>query len=179
MTDQPMTEQNPYTAPDAVLDGGHDVHYEPTIFSFSGRIGRLRYLAYSFGLSFLLMVVISFVTAFMGVMGGENSILAMVGLVLVGILYVVVIVLTMGFAKRRFNDLDKSGWWMLTFLIPVVNLLVSIYLIFFPGTDGSNRFGPAPAANTTGVVILGWTIPVLFILGMVAAIAIPQFAGVS
>ena len=68
---------------------------------------------------------------------------------------------------------------MLTFLIPLVNLLVSIYLIFFPGTDGSNRFGPAPAANSIGVVILGWSIPAIFIVGIVAAIAIPQFAGVS
>jgi hypothetical protein len=39
---------NPYAAPDAVLsDVAEDETYEPQIFSVNGRIGRLRYLAYS------------------------------------------------------------------------------------------------------------------------------------
>ncbi|MCP4388391.1 MAG: DUF805 domain-containing protein, partial [Gammaproteobacteria bacterium] len=60
-----MSETNPYTAPDAALDSGHETLYEPKIFSFSGRIGRMRYLAYSFGISFLLMLVIGVVTGMM------------------------------------------------------------------------------------------------------------------
>ena len=52
----------------------------------------------------------------------------------------------------------------------------SFYLIFFPGSDGSNEYGPAPVGNSLGVLILGWSMPVLFLLGIVAAIAIPQYA---
>jgi uncharacterized membrane protein YhaH (DUF805 family) len=176
-----ISETNPYSAPDAALDSGHDATYEPKVFSFSGRIGRMRYLAYSFGISFLLMFIVGFVTAVMGYMGaaaGES----MLGIVVLGIttlVYIAVIVLSIGFARRRFNDLDRSGWWILTFLIPLVNLLVSIYLVFFPGSEGSNKFGPAPTDNSIGVLILGWTIPVLFIAGIAAAVLIPQFAGMA
>jgi hypothetical protein len=56
-------------------------------------------------------------------------------------------------------------------------LLFTIYVIFFPGTDGDNDFGAAPAANSLGVQILGWMMPALFVLGIVAAMVIPQVAG--
>ena len=181
MSEATMSAENPYTAPDAALDTGDNAQYQPKVFSFSGRIGRMRYLAYSFGISFLLMAIVTFVTAFAGAMGADagNSVMGMVGIGLLVLVYIVVIVLSVGFARRRFNDLDRSGWWLLTFLIPVVNLLASIYLIFFPGADGPNKFGPAPATNSIGVLILGWTIPLLFIVGIAAAILVPQFAGVA
>ena len=50
-------DANPYSAPDAALDTGQDDLYQPKIFSFSGRIGRMRYLAYGIGVNFLLMAV--------------------------------------------------------------------------------------------------------------------------
>ena len=107
-------------------------------------------------------------------MGGDptTSIIGMVG---IGIVYIATIVISVMFAKRRLNDLNRSGWWFLLFIIPFVNLLLAIYLIFFPGTSGDNNFGAAPAANSIGVLILGWLMPVLFILGIVAAIAIPAY----
>jgi heme/copper-type cytochrome/quinol oxidase subunit 2 len=79
------------------------------------------------------------------------------------------------FAKRRLNDLNRSGWWFLLLIVPIVNLLMAIYLVFFPGSDGSNNFGPAPKANSLGVMILGWSMPVIFFVGILAAIAIPAY----
>jgi len=79
------------------------------------------------------------------------------------------------FAKRRLNDLNRSGWWFLLFIIPLVNLLLAIYLVLFPGTDGDNNYGHAPVANTLGVKILAWMLPLVFILGILAAIAVPQY----
>ena len=103
---------------------------------------------------------------------GALSIVAM------AVFYIVTIVVSVMFAKRRLNDLNRSGWWFLLFIIPIVNLVLAIYLIFFPGTDGSNNFGPPPVANSIGVLILGWMFPALMVLGIVAAIAIPMMAGV-
>ena len=173
-----MSAVNPYDAPDAALDTGHDELYQPKIFTFNGRIGRMRYLAYGIGVNLLLMLVmvpLVSATAFMGGASGSS----MIGMVGIGLFYIVTIVISVMFAKRRLNDLNRSGWWFLLFIIPLVNLLLAIYLIFFPGTDGSNNFGPAPAANSTGVLILGWMMPVLFVLGIVAAIAVPQFAAIQ
>ncbi len=87
------------------------------------------------------------------------------------------IVFSVMFAKRRLNDLNRSGWWYLLTLVPVVNFLLAIYLLFFPGTDGPNNFGPAPAANSMGVLILAWIVPVFVIIGIGAAVIIPQFVG--
>lgn len=53
---------------------------------------------------------------------------------------------SLGAAARRLHDLDKSGWWLLIGLIPILGALVLIYWFIQPGTAGSNRFGPAPQA---------------------------------
>ncbi len=42
---------------------------------------------------------------------------------------------------RRLHDTDRSGWWMLLALIPVLGSLVLIFFYVQPGTDGANRFG--------------------------------------
>ena len=177
-----MSDANPYSAPDAALETGHDETYSPSIISFQGRIGRLRYLAYSIGISLVLMVAMMVIMPLLGasmvmVGGGAPGGMSIVSMLVIGIVYVATFVFSIMFAKRRLNDLNRSGWWFLLFFVPVVNLLLAIYLIFFPGTQGNNNFGPAPEANSIGVLILGWSMPVLFVLGIVAAIAIPQFAG--
>ena len=48
---------------------------------------------------------------------------------------------------KRFHDADRSGWYSLLFFIPVVNFLAFLYLLFKPGTEGSNRFGPPPSSK--------------------------------
>lgn len=168
---------NPYSAPDAALDTGHDVLYQPKILSFNGRIGRMRYLAYGIGLNILLMALMIPLGGVTAAMGGETG-MSMIGMLVMGIFYIATIAISIMFAKRRFNDLNRSGWWFLLFLIPIVNLLMAIYLVFFPGSDSANNFGPPPMANSIGVLILGWMIPVIFIVGIGAAILLPQFAAV-
>ena len=171
-----MTAENPYNAPEAELDNGSGELYSPKIFSFNGRIGRLRYLAYSVGTSFVMMLAMIPLGAASAFMGAEQA-ASPIAMILVLAIYLAMIVVSVMFGKRRLNDLNRSGWWFLLFLVPVVNLLLSIYMVFFPGTDGDNNFGPAPEANSVGVMILGWMMPVLFILGIVAAILVPQMAG--
>ena len=178
MSEASISDVNPYDAPDASLDNGQEELYQPKIFSFNGRIGRMRYLAYSIGVNFLLMLVMVPLAGASAFMGGDPS-TSMIGMLGIGIFYVVTIVISVMFAKRRLNDLNRSGWWFLLFIIPIINLILAIYLIFFPGTSGNNNFGAAPAANSVGVLILGWMFPALMILGIVAAVVVPQFAGMA
>ena len=49
-------------------------------------------------------------------------------------------------AIRRLHDKDKSGWWLLIALIPVVGSLYILYLFVTRGTEGENGFGPDPLA---------------------------------
>ncbi|MFD0981735.1 DUF805 domain-containing protein [Tropicimonas aquimaris] len=45
---------------------------------------------------------------------------------------------------RRLHDLDKSGWWLLIALIPILGTLLLIYWFIQPGTRGPNQYGPEP-----------------------------------
>jgi len=47
---------------------------------------------------------------------------------------------------KRWHDLDKSGWWVLANLVPIIGGLIFIGIGFIRGTRGNNRFGSDPAA---------------------------------
>lgn len=52
---------------------------------------------------------------------------------------------------KRWHDRDKSGWWTLITLIPLIGpIWAMIECGFLPGTVGQNRFGqPNTALKTT------------------------------
>ncbi len=44
---------------------------------------------------------------------------------------------------KRFHDRDKSGWWLLIALIPLIGAIwLLIELGFLKGTPGPNQYGP-------------------------------------
>ena len=45
---------------------------------------------------------------------------------------------------KRSHDRDRSGWFSLLLLLPIVGIWPLVEFGFLPGTDGHNRFG-APA----------------------------------
>ncbi len=47
---------------------------------------------------------------------------------------------------RRLHDTDKSGWWMLIGLIPLLGAIVLLVFFVLEGTHGENRYGPDPKA---------------------------------
>ena len=47
---------------------------------------------------------------------------------------------------RRLHDIDKSGWWTLVGLIPVVGTIWLIVLFVTDGNTGENQFGEDPKA---------------------------------
>jgi type IV pilus assembly protein PilA len=120
------------------------------------------------------MVPILGVVAVFGVQAGMPAI----SLAVIGTFYLATFVVSVMFSKRRLNDLNRSGWWFLLFFIPIVNLLLAIYLVFFPGADGPNNFGVAPVQNSWAVILLAILFPIILVggIGILAAIAIPQYS---
>ena len=45
---------------------------------------------------------------------------------------------------RRLHDTDRSGWWLLIGLIPLIGAIVLFVFLVSGGTRGPNRFGPDP-----------------------------------
>lgn len=169
-----MESSNPYESPKSNTFTNSDETYQPKLFAWNGRIGRLRYFAYAMVASLVTMVILGILAALLipGLASGGMSESASVILVL--ILYIPLIVISVFLMKRRLNDLDKSGWWQLLYLLPLINLLFAIYILFWPGTKGSNSYGLQPAKNSTLLVIVGLILPI-FVIGIIAAIAIPAY----
>lgn len=149
---------NPYAAPNTVATTGADEYSEVKIFSTSGRIGRIRYIGYSLGISILLI----FLGALLGtVTFGIGMIVAQIAIIVIGIMLTI----------QRCHDFNTSGWLSILSLIPLVNLI----FWFIPGTDGPNNYGNKTPPNTTLAIVLACILPAIFIVGILAAIAIPQY----
>ena len=52
---------------------------------------------------------------------------------------------------RRLHDVDRSGWWLLLAIIPLVGAIVLFVWAVTDGTRGSNRFGDDPKAAADGM----------------------------
>lgn len=168
-----MTTANPYAAPSATDVAGDTSAYTPVVFSFNGRIGRLRYLAYGMAWNFVIAAVGAILFGLLALVAGDAAAsLFMLGATLI---YIAFLVPAFAMAVRRLNDLDRSGWLSLLMLVPLVNLGLMLYLMFGPGTQGVNKYGPAPSANSGLVVVAALILPIIFIVGMLAAVAVPAY----
>jgi uncharacterized membrane protein YhaH (DUF805 family) len=47
-------------------------------------------------------------------------------------------------AVRRLHDTDRSGWWLLIGLVPLLGEFVLFIFMLMSGTRGPNRYGPDP-----------------------------------
>jgi len=60
-------------------------------------------------------------------------------------LYSIAVILpSLAVAARRLHDIDRSGWWILLVLIPLVGIIILIIWWCKPSQPGANRFGPNP-----------------------------------
>jgi uncharacterized membrane protein YhaH (DUF805 family) len=49
---------------------------------------------------------------------------------------------------RRLHDTDRTGWWILIYLIPLIGLIVLLVFYLQHGDREENRFGPPPGTAT-------------------------------
>ncbi|MET3497138.1 DUF805 domain-containing protein [Variovorax boronicumulans] len=168
-----MLSSNPYAAPNAaVADMYDEARVQPVkLWSAKGRIGRVRFLAYSFYsyLIFIMAAIALGVVIGLAGVGKSEGAVTLVTMV-IAIPYLVFYVLI---GIQRSHDMDWSGWMLFLALIPFVALI----WVFKPGTKGSNRFGAPPPPNTLSVNIGAWLLPIIVGLGIVAAIALPAYQG--
>ncbi len=124
------------------------------LFSFDGRINRAKF--------WLVLIVTDIVAVILyGILGAATGSSFMpdaqgnipspgMGVSVVALLIAIVTTwIGLATAVKRFHDRDKSGWWVLIVLVPVIGGLW--YLIecgFLKGTSGTNTYGPDPLATT-------------------------------
>jgi uncharacterized membrane protein YhaH (DUF805 family) len=96
--------------------------------NFRGRASRPEFWWWTL-LAFVINVAVS---------GSDRAVASLVTLA--------VAIPTIAVGVRRLHDTDRSGWFYLLTIIPLVNLII-LYFFIQAGTPGSNRFGPPPATN--------------------------------
>ncbi len=161
--------QSPYQPPESDISSSYndDAVQAVKLLSAEGRIGRVRYIAYgiAYTLIYYLLIGVAYWMTTMGL--PQVAIMGMGGVALIAML-IVTILLTI----QRCHDMDKSGWWTLVVLVPLLGIL---FFYIWPGTKGTNRFGPRTPDNNVGVILLACVFPLLMIVGILAAIAIPAY----
>jgi uncharacterized membrane protein YhaH (DUF805 family) len=66
------------------------------------------------------------------------------GIGVIGLIYsLAVLVPGLAVGVRRLHDTDKSGWWLLIALIPLVGIIVLIVFFATDGQPGPNKYGPS------------------------------------
>lgn len=84
---------------------------------------------------FLLILVLNFV------IGGISETL---GSILTFVVWAALLVPNIAVGVRRLHDIDRTGWWLLVGLIPVIGTVILLVFFVQRGTAGTNRFGPDP-----------------------------------
>jgi uncharacterized membrane protein YhaH (DUF805 family) len=107
---------------------------------FGGRSRRKEYW-YFVLFSVIVSLVLSAIDALLGTFGSTN-----VGL-LGGIYGLAVLIPSIAVSVRRLHDIDRTGWWVLIGLVPVIGTIVLLVFAVLDGTPGENRFGPNPKAS--------------------------------
>lgn len=159
----------------------HEGFNNRRFFDWHGRVSRVQFLAYSTfnALIALMLVALLFVMigGFQGIVNASSEQLPMslLGASSVGV--AVLFYLQLAVSKRRFNDLNKTGWLALLMLVPGVNILVYLYLLAIEGTAGANYYGlPArPASQLKTVLMLLIPLLVMSLIGLLTQVVVPSY----
>jgi uncharacterized membrane protein YhaH (DUF805 family) len=153
-----LKEDNPFVTPESPLvdSSKNTTNGLLKLFSDDGRIGRLRYMAYMFGIFVLGLVAIGL------------SFLPTVGTYLKWLPAIVMAIFMFNFTIKRCHDFNSSGIAATLALLFIPILVPVLFLI--PGTKKENKYGNQPAPNTLGVYI-GVTLFILFLASVMLLIA--------
>jgi uncharacterized membrane protein YhaH (DUF805 family) len=101
------------------------------VLNFNGRASRSAYWWYA-----LALVIVDVVLNIFSSVIGSSALSLLISLVLI-----VVGLSGLSVGVRRLHDTDKSGWWLLIGLIPIIGTIIVIVFLCQSGTPGQNRFG--------------------------------------
>ncbi|KRW50928.1 hypothetical protein AO724_09470 [Aeromonas allosaccharophila] len=110
---------------------------------FSGRARRTEYWMFVL-CNVIVMLLLAMVDK---LIGGDKELIS-------SIYSLAVLLPSLAVAARRLHDTDRSAWWLLLGLIPIIGTLVLIYFMVCNGQQGPNRFGDDPkAAPSQGFIV--------------------------
>jgi len=102
--------------------------------TFSGRASRAEFYFLN-----LFVIIASLVGGVIGAAIGARLFGEIIGL---GLLLPIIAA-----SVRRLHDIDRSGWWMLLYFVPLIGWIVLLVWSCRRGTVGPNHYGADPLAG--------------------------------
>jgi uncharacterized membrane protein YhaH (DUF805 family) len=111
-----------------------------------GRVNRLGFFDKSYGSALILLMIFWAALAFI-----SNELWSLGAMLVLSLIY---FVHTIGVAIRRLHDLGKSGWLVLLYMVPLVQIFFLVYLMAWPGDPEKNEYGePDRERSLPGVIV--------------------------
>ncbi|HEY4201294.1 MAG TPA: DUF805 domain-containing protein [Devosiaceae bacterium] len=110
-------------------------------FDFSGRSSRTQYWLFA-----LIGTIIALIAGILDGALGTRAAATSVG-ILGGLVGLVHFIPALAVGVRRLHDINRTGWWLLIALVPLVGAIVLLVFYCTPSTPGPNRFGPQGNAS--------------------------------
>jgi uncharacterized membrane protein YhaH (DUF805 family) len=105
---------------------------------FSGRSRRKEYWYYVLFVA-IISIVLNMIDGLLGTYNGSTG----AGL-LSTIFSLAVLIPSIAVSVRRLHDIDRTGWWVLIGLVPLIGWIVLLIFHVQDSTPGTNRYGPNP-----------------------------------
>ncbi|WP_320823674.1 DUF805 domain-containing protein [Reinekea sp.] len=105
---------------------------------FKGRSRRKEYWFF-FLFNILISIVLGIIDGLTGTFSPES------GLGLLGVIFMLAVLIpSLAVSIRRLHDTNRSGWWLLISLIPIIGTIVIIVFMASDSKPGDNKYGENP-----------------------------------
>jgi uncharacterized membrane protein YhaH (DUF805 family) len=105
---------------------------------FSERSRRMEYWLFVL-ISTVITIILSVIDVALGLVNPET------GMGVLSVIYsLAVLVPSLAVAVRRLHDTNRSGWWLLMLLVPLVGIIVVTIFLVLDSSAGDNQYGPNP-----------------------------------
>lgn len=122
------------------------IDFKEILFSFNGRINRSTYWTCTLSLCVILFIVYGFFLMIARVsssnlfsFGAASFLLSLISLLFVWP--------GLALSVKRCHDRDKSGWFFLVSLVPLLGIWYIVEIFFLKGSAGINQYGEEPEYN--------------------------------
>ena len=106
---------------------------------FRGRARRSEYWWFAL-FNVLVGLAAAILDSVLGTTLGDSSSTGVIGI----IANLALLLPSLAVAVRRLHDTDRTGWWLLLGLVPIVGAIVLLVFFVSDSTPGTNRFGASP-----------------------------------
>lgn len=114
---------------------------EENFWTIQGRIRRRVYVGRSFllGIPIFIFGFAMFQARYTADSPNSSSFLS-----IIGALAVVCLILAVIQSIKRLHDINMNGWWSVGLFVPIMNIFLAFFLLFYRGNEHANNYGVNP-----------------------------------